>query len=97
MSQTYTLTLPTSWGQEQRMRLHAIFNQWMATCSEEDFQRLMRLREQVAPGQVCSIVKLVRSCFARTDLQDALPASLLQLMQVRNWPRASFAAPVRAA
>lgn len=82
MSNPITLTASTSWSAEVRMQLHAVFNAWISTCSAEDCQHLMRLREQVAPGQVCSIVTLVRSSFARPGL--TLPASLVQLMQARN-------------
>lgn len=80
------------WGQEQRKRFHAAFNRWVADSSEQEYLRLMSLREQVAPGEVCSAIKLVRSSFARPDLSDSLPASLIQLMQARNLLPASCAA-----
>jgi hypothetical protein len=76
MSNPITLTASTSWSAEKRMQLHATFNAWISTCSEEEYLHLMSLREQVAPGQVCSIVTLVRSYFARP--------SLVLLMQERN-------------
>lgn len=82
MSNPITLTASTSWSAENRMQLHATFNAWISTCSEEEYLHLMSLREQVAPGQVCSIVTLVRSYFARPSL--VLPSSLVQLMQERN-------------
>jgi len=88
-----TTLLSHSWGEEQRFKFHATFNAWMTTCPEEDYLRLMHLREQVAPGQVCSIVTLLRSCFADPALSAGLPASLVQLMQERNLLQVSSAAP----
>lgn len=82
MSNPITLTAPSNWSADKRMQLHEVFNAWISSCSVEDCQRLMCLREQVAPGQVCSIVTLVRSCFSSPGL--SLPASLIQLMQARN-------------
>lgn len=69
-----TTLLSHSWGEEQRFKFHATFNAWMTTCPEEDYLRLMHLREQVAPGQVCSIVTLLRSCFADPALSAGLPS-----------------------
>ena len=79
-----SLELLGDWGQEQRKQFHTAFNRWVASSSEQEYLRLMSLREQVAPGEVCSAIKLVRSSFARPDLSDSLPASLVQLMQERN-------------
>ncbi|MBD9530872.1 hypothetical protein IB233_04375 [Comamonas sp. CMM01] len=79
------------WSQEQRKQFHVAFNHWLSISSEHDYLRLMSLREQVAPGEVCSVIKLVRSSFARPDLSASLPASLIQLMQERNLLQASFA------
>lgn len=93
MSLATTLLSHSTWGEEQRFKFHATFNAWMTTCPEEDYLRLMRLREQVAPGQVCSIVTLLRSCFADPALLAGLPASLIQLMQARNLLQASSAVP----
>ncbi|GKS73300.1 hypothetical protein AVME950_00410 [Acidovorax sp. SUPP950] len=80
------------WGNEQRAGVHAAFNRWIASCTEDDYQKLMALREAVAPGDVCSIVKLVRACYARLELLEGLPASLVQLLQERNLPPPSSAA-----
>ncbi|MBD7959350.1 hypothetical protein [Comamonas avium] len=82
MSNPITLTAPSNWSADKRLQLHAVFNAWISSCSEEEYLHLMSLREQVAPGQVCSIVTLVRSYFERPSL--SLPASLIQLMQARN-------------
>lgn len=84
------------WGNEQRARVHAAFHRWVSSCSEEDFQQLILLREAIAPGEVCSIVRLVRACYARQDLLDGLPASLVQLLRERNLPPPSFDAPAGA-
>lgn len=81
----------SEWSEERRKALHSIFNEWMATCPAEDYQQLMELRERIAPGQVCSIVSLIRSCFARSDWLADVPQSLLQLMRARNWLQPSVA------
>lgn len=75
------------WTAEQRARAHQAFNRWMQACTEQEYEKLMDLREQVAPGEVCSIVKLVQSCYARPELLAGLPASLVQLMRERNLPQ----------
>ncbi|WP_287919541.1 hypothetical protein [Comamonas sp.] len=82
MSNPITLTASSNWSADKRMQLHAVFNAWISSCSEEEYLHLMSLREQVAPGQVCSIVTLVRSYFERPSLP--MPESLVQLMQARN-------------
>ena len=87
-----SLELLGDWGQEQRKQFHAAFNCWVANSSEQEYLRLMSLREQVAPGEVCSSIKLVRSSFTRPDISGLLPASLVQLLQARNLLPASFAA-----
>nr|WP_314710998.1 hypothetical protein [uncultured Comamonas sp.] len=69
------------WNQDQRILFHTTLNKWLVVCSDDEYQNLMNLREQVAPGQVCSFIKLIRSCFARPDLSGLLPASLVQLLQ----------------
>ncbi|WP_404299009.1 hypothetical protein [Alicycliphilus denitrificans] len=74
------------WSEAQRMDMHAAFTQWLIVCDEQEYQRLMELRETVAPGDVCSIIKLVRSCYARPDLLAGLPARLVQLMRARCLP-----------
>lgn len=79
-------TMPNRLSDEQRRQLHAAFNEWMQTCSEEDHSKLLvDLREQIAPGQICSIVSLIQACFARQSLLQELPASLVQLLRARNW------------
>lgn len=76
---------------EQRELFHAIFNEWFAGASETDYAMLEAARERVAPGQICSMVSLVRGCFARPDLMAELPESLVQLFRARNWPQADAA------
>ena len=71
----------------QRKLFHAIFNEWFATATESDYAMLEAAREHVAPGQICSMVRLVRSCLADPNLTTELPASLVQLFRERNWPR----------
>ncbi|MCO8252167.1 hypothetical protein [Comamonas thiooxydans] len=73
------------WDKEDRR----LINKWLLLCTDDDYAQLFALRERVAPGEVCSIVKLVRMCFAHQNWIDDLPASLVQLMQVRNLPQPS--------
>lgn len=84
MSNLLNLAPLGDWGTEQRKQFHIAFNNWLVSCQEQDYVHLMALREQVAPSEVCSSIKLVRSSFSRPDLRDSLPASLVQLMQERN-------------
>lgn len=78
-----TIQIVPHWSAAQRMDIHAAFTQWLMACDEQEYQRLMELREKVAPGDVCSIIKLVRSCYARPDLLAGLPVRLVQLMRAR--------------
>lgn len=84
------------WTEAQRMDMHAAFTQWLIACDEQEYQRLMDLREKVAPGEVCSIIKLVRSCYARPDLIAGLPTGLVQLMRARCLPLPSADASAAA-
>ncbi|RMX08221.1 hypothetical protein D8I35_03670 [Corticibacter populi] len=77
-------------SEEQRRLFHMAFNEWMQICTEDDYRKLtVDLREQVAPGQICSVVSLIQACFARQELLADVPASLVQLLQARNWLRPS--------
>lgn len=91
-----TLEIIPRWTEAQRMDMHAAFTQWLIACSEQEYQQLMDLREKVAPGDVCSIIKLVRSCYERPDLLDGLPERLVQLMQARCLPLPSSDASAAA-
>lgn len=75
-----------AWSQDQRMRMHDAYRKFLMMCTERDYEALMRLREQVAPGRVCSIVTLISSCYQRPELLDGLPSSLVQLLKERNLP-----------
>lgn len=74
----------TIWTQEQRMRMHDAYRKWVQCCTEPEYEQVFNLREQIAPGRVCSIIKLARACLARQELLAGLPASLVQLMRERN-------------
>lgn len=76
------------WDKDDRRLIH----KWLLLCTDDDYACLFALRERVAPGEVCSVVKLVRKCFKHPDLVDGLPASLVQLMQERRLPQPSLAA-----
>ncbi|RCW66241.1 hypothetical protein DES41_111199 [Pseudorhodoferax soli] len=72
------------WNEEQRKLFHVEFNDWINTAEEADFDRLETLRAEVAPGEVCSMVRLVRSCFARPDLLAGLPTALVQRLREQS-------------
>ena len=72
---------------EQRKLFHAVFNEWFAEATETDYDLLEAAREHVAPGHICSMLTLVRICFAQ-DLKLELPETLVQRLQARNWPQA---------
>jgi len=81
--QTHHLPLSTA----QRMAFHSIFNTWLAQASEKDYEQLDAARQAFAPNQVCSAVRLIQGCQADPALSQKLPATLVQLLQARNWPQ----------
>lgn len=81
-----------AWSEDQRMQMHDAYRKFVAMCTEQDYEALMRLREQVAPGQVCSIVTLISSCYQKPELLDGIPSSLVQLLKERNLPPPSAGA-----
>ena len=72
---------------ESRKQFHAIYNDWLTNASEGDFEKLEHAREHFAPGQVCSMVSLVRGCLNNPEFRPDLPESLVQLLRERNWLR----------
>jgi hypothetical protein len=84
------------WNDEQRRLFHVAFNHWISTADEADFDRLEALRARVAPGEVCSMVRLVRSCFAQPDLLADLPAALVQRLREQSLLQPCAAAPSHA-
>lgn len=85
------------WSEEQRKLFHVAFNHWLSTADEADFDRLEALRAQIAPGEVCSMVRLVRSCLAQPDLLAGLPAALVQRLREQSLLQPFAAAPPHAA
>lgn len=77
---------------EQRKLFHSIFNEWLVNASEQDYAELEAARERHAPGQVCSMIRLVRGCLADQELIAVLPATLLERLRARNWLRPSVVA-----
>lgn len=75
--------LPT-WTAEERATFHSCFRTWCNQATNDEFDQLEQLREQVAPGEVCSMVRLVRAGFRQPDLRDQLPAALIGLLQERH-------------
>lgn len=81
---------------EERKRFHAIFNDWLNEATEADWIELGEARERFAPGEICSVVRLVNGCLARQELAERLPASLRARLQERHWPQADADAPATA-
>lgn len=82
-STTTVIDLPT-WTPEERATFHSCFRTWCNQATTDEFDKLEQLREQVAPGEVCSMVRLVRAGFRQPDLRDRLPAALVGLLQERH-------------
>ncbi|MFP5474138.1 MAG: hypothetical protein ACLGJD_10875 [Gammaproteobacteria bacterium] len=80
-----------NWSPEERAVFHSCFRAWCSQASSDEFDKLEQLREQVAPGEVCSMVRLVRAGFRQPDLRDQLPAALVGLLQERRLLPASSA------
>lgn len=80
--------------EQERRLFHQIFNDWLATATDEDFQQLEEARSWFAAGQVCSAFTLVRRCLEHDGMQAQLPLSLRQRLQERNWPQACAGATV---
>ena len=70
-----------------RKAFHSIFNTWLAQAGEGDYEQLDAARQAFAPNQVCSAVRLIQGCQADPELRQQLPATLVQLLQARNWPQ----------
>lgn len=87
-----TFPLPP-WSPAQRKLFHQALSEWMATAEEADFESLETLRDHVAPGEICSMLRLVRACHVRSDLQQRLPRALLALLKARSLLQPCAAAP----
>ena len=69
---------------------------WLAVAGEAVFEAFEALREELAPGEVCSMVRLIRTCFARPELQARVPPALVALLRERNVLRPAAALTVLA-
>ena len=85
-------TIPQNWDIQQRKQLHVAFNIWLSQASETEFEQFANLREQFAPYQVCSIIRLIRGCIQEPALLSQMPQSLRQLLRERNLLRPCAAA-----
>lgn len=95
-----TLDAPQLWSvrdAEQRKLFHQTMAEWMAMAEEADFERIEVLREQLAPGEVCSMLKLMRLCLARSEFQAQLPEALVALLRARSLLRPCAVEPSPAA
>lgn len=90
-STSTVIDLPT-WTTEERAAFHSCFKAWCSQATSDEFDKLEQLREQVAPGEICSMVRLVRAGFRRPDLRDRLPIALVGLLQERRLLPAAAAA-----
>lgn len=69
---------------EQRKLFHKAIGRWLAEANESEFDQIEVLREEIAPGEICSMLRLVRTCFAHPQLQSRLPAALVALLRERS-------------
>jgi hypothetical protein len=70
----------------QRMRFHAIFEDWLFQADKEGIDQFITARYTVAPNRVCSSVTVVQACLNHPELNHLLPQSLCQRLKERNWP-----------
>ena len=85
-----------SLNDDQRRLFHAALADWLLDAGEADFEAIEALREEIAPGEVCSMLRLIRTCFARPELQARVPAALVALLRERNLLRPAAALTVLA-
>jgi hypothetical protein len=78
---------------EGRALFHAIYEEWMVCeATDGDLEQLLATREEVPRGVPCSMLTLVRACFAEPQTLSKLPASLVTMLCERHWPQiAAFA------
>ncbi|KQP14793.1 hypothetical protein [Pseudorhodoferax sp. Leaf267] len=78
---------------EERRLFHAAIAQWLSAAHEVEFDQVEVLRAEIAPGEVCSMLRLVRTCFAHPHLQSRLPAPLVALLRERSLLQPCAVAP----
>lgn len=71
----------------QRMQLHRLFEAWINDkATEEDAQTFFEVREDIAPGEVCSVLRIAVTCLNNPAMFDRLPISFQEELKVSNWP-----------
>ena len=70
----------------QRSRFHAMFERWLCSASDQEYQEFTNLRELIAPGEVCSVVRIGLTCICDPVMINRLPASLREALIAENWP-----------
>ncbi|MBR5705552.1 MAG: hypothetical protein IKX21_06260 [Deltaproteobacteria bacterium] len=66
--------------QERRM-IHNVWNAWFAQADECEWNQYKELRWAFAPGQPCSVTRLIRACLDNPYLASQLPQSLRERLQ----------------
>jgi hypothetical protein len=78
---------------EGRKLFHAVYEEWMVCeATEDEMEQLLATHDEVAQGLVCSMLTLVRVCFDEPQALSKLPASLVSMLQRRNWPQIAASA-----
>ena len=77
----------------QRMAFHGAVADWMVSAGDDELDRINALREELAPRQVCSLVKLYRLCLAGQKLLERWPEGLVQRLRAANLPLTCAGAP----
>ena len=70
----------------QRTRFHAMFERWTCSASEQEYEEFINLRELIAPGEVCSVIRIALTCIGDPVMINRLPASLREALKEENWP-----------
>jgi hypothetical protein len=80
-----TMLLPPITPEGRRV-FHAVWLEWMtAVASTDEMDQVLQIHEQVAGNQICSMLSLVRACYAKPQELPQLPQSLRALLQAHRW------------
>ena len=66
---------------QERRIIHRVWNAWFAQASEHEWNQYKGRRLAFAPGQPCSVTKLIRACQENPYLASQLPQSLRQQLR----------------
>jgi hypothetical protein len=73
-----------------RKVFHQLFQDWACQASNMECDVLDAALEKYKTGEIRSMVTFIRDCLADPIRQQDLPKSLVQRLQVLNWPQGFF-------